>query len=128
MARPVFVFGSNLSGIHASGAARWAYENRDAEWGAAFGLTGTSFAIPVMDWDIQRLPLKEIRKYVRRFLTFVAARPDLTFELTPIGCAPGGYTPAEIAPLFRDAPANIVLPEEFRTILAPSPAADPAQT
>jgi len=118
MARaPIFVFGSNLAGIHGGGAARWAYENRGAEWGVGFGLTGTSFAIPTMNWDIETLPLRDIEKYVRRFIKFARGRPDLTFELTPIGCGRAGYTPDEIAPLFRDAPENVTLPEEFRPAL-----------
>ncbi|PZQ83223.1 MAG: hypothetical protein DI549_08905 [Ancylobacter novellus] len=119
MARaPIFVFGSNLAGIHGAGAARWAYENRGAEWGVGFGLTGMSFAIPTMNWDIEALSLGEIEKYVRRFLKFARGRPDLSFELTPIGCGLAGYQPAQVAPLFRDAPDNVILPEEFRAALA----------
>lgn len=119
MARnPVFVFGSNLAGIHGGGAARWAYENRGAEWGVGFGLTGTSFAIPTMDWDIETLPLREIEKFVRKFLKFANARPDLEFQITPIGCGRAGYTPEQIAPMFRDAPANVIMPEEFRAVLS----------
>lgn len=120
MARnPVFVFGSNLAGIHGGGAARWAYENRGAEWGVGFGLTGTSFAIPTKDWNIETLPLGEIEKFVRRFLKFARARPDLTFQLTPIGCGHAGYTPEQIAPMFKEAPENVMLPDEFRAVLSP---------
>ena len=123
MARPVFVFGSNLAGIHGGGAARWAYENCGAEWGVGFGLTGLSFAIPTMDWEIEPLPLSRIEKFVQRFLKFAQARQDLEFELTPIGCGRAGYTPAQIAPLFRNSPANVKLPEEFRAVLESSAAA-----
>ena len=35
----VFVFGSNLAGIHGAGAAAWAVENRDAKYGVGLGLT-----------------------------------------------------------------------------------------
>lgn len=116
---PIFVFGSNLAGIHGGGAAKWAYENRGAEWGVGFGLTGTAFAIPTKDWNIETLPLKEIEKFVRRFLKFAQARSDLTLQLTPIGCGHAGYTPVQIAPMFKDAPANVMLPDEFRAVLAP---------
>lgn len=118
MARnPVFVFGSNLAGIHAGGAARWAYENCGAEWGVGFGLTGTSFAIPTMDWEIEPLPLGDIQKYVRRFLKFAQARQDLTFQLTPIGCGRAGYKAEQVAPLFKDAPPNVLMPDEFLAAL-----------
>lgn len=114
---PIFVFGSNLAGIHAGGAARWAHDNRGAEWGVGFGLTGTAFAIPTKDWDIETLPLADIQKYVRRFLKFAAARPDLSFQLTPIGCGHAGYTPADIAPMFAQASENVLLPDEFKAAL-----------
>lgn len=120
MARSVFVFGSNMAGIHGGGAARWAHENRGAEWGVGFGLTGTSFAIPTKDWEIETLPLDRIEKFVRKFLKFAEARQDLTFELTPIGCGAAGYTPEQIAPLFRGAPANVIMPEPFRAVLGDS--------
>lgn len=116
---PIFVFGSNLAGIHGGGAAKWAYENRGAEWGVGFRLTGAAFAIPTKDWNIETLPLKEIEKFVWRLLKFAQARSDLTFQLTAIGCGHAGYTRVQIAPMLKDAPANVVLPDEFRAILAP---------
>ena|SRR3990167_209270 len=37
---PVFVFGSNLAGMHSGGAARCAYRDRGAEMGVARGPDG----------------------------------------------------------------------------------------
>lgn len=45
----VFVFGSNLAGIHGAGAAKLAYEKFGAIKGQGFGLQGQSFAIPTKD-------------------------------------------------------------------------------
>ena len=44
---------------------------------------------------------------------------DLTFLVTEIGCGLAGYTPAEIAPLFRRAVsmANVWLPDRFWAVL-----------
>ena len=42
----VFVFGSNLGGFHAGGAARVAVESFGAVWGQGVGLQGQSYAIP----------------------------------------------------------------------------------
>ena len=42
----VFVFGSNMKGMHIGGAARSAYENFGAEWGNPIGLQGQRHAIP----------------------------------------------------------------------------------
>lgn len=119
MTDPVFVFGSNLAGRHGKGAALWARTNRGAIYGQGEGLQGNSYAIPTKGVSPKRnapmpvLPLWEIDAYVHRFLEFARARPDLTFQVTPIGCGHAGYTPAEIAPMFTDAPANVTLPPEF---------------
>ena len=43
----VFVFGSNLSGMHGGGAARVAYEKFGAVWGQGTGLQGRSYGIPM---------------------------------------------------------------------------------
>lgn len=44
----VFVFGSNLAGNHAGGAARMAKLKFGAIWGQGVGLQGNSYAIPTM--------------------------------------------------------------------------------
>lgn len=44
----VFVFGSNLAGNHAGGAARIAHEKFGAVMGRGVGLQGQSYAIPTM--------------------------------------------------------------------------------
>ena len=44
----IFVFGSNLEGMHMGGAARIAHEKFGAEWGVGDGPTGRCYAIPTM--------------------------------------------------------------------------------
>ena len=44
----IFVFGSNLEGIHMGGAARVAYNKFGAVWGQGVGIQGQSYAIPTM--------------------------------------------------------------------------------
>ena len=44
----IFVFGSNLEGQHAGGAAYLAYKRFGAIWGQGVGLQGQSYAIPTM--------------------------------------------------------------------------------
>ena len=117
----VFVFGSNLAGMHGGGAARWAQLHRGAVYGKGVGMQGMSYAIPTKDKAIQTLPLETIRWYVANFLDFAEARSDLTFQLTPIGCGLAGYKPADIAPMFEGAPANVELPPEFVAVLKPQP-------
>jgi hypothetical protein len=115
----IFVFGSNLAGRHGKGAALFALKERGAKYGQAFGMQGQSFAIPTKNERFRPLPLDEIEYYVRTFLDFARARPDLTFQLTPIGCGLAGFSPEQIAPMFKDHPENVLIPDEFGWILYP---------
>ncbi len=63
----IFVFGSNLAGAHAGGAARVAHRYFGAEWGKGVGLTGRSYAIPTMQGGVST-----IQPYVDQFIAFVA--------------------------------------------------------
>ena len=111
----VFVFGSNIDGFHAGGAARIAHERFGAVWGQGVGMQGMSYAIPTMGDGIE-----SIRPYVDEFIRYARKHTGLRFLVTRIGCGIAGYTDDEIAPLFRKAVPveNISLPEEFWTVLA----------
>ena len=106
----VFVFGSNLAGMHGGGAARAAFKKFGAVWGCGVGLQGQSYAIPTMQGGVET-----IKPYVDEFIDFARSRPDLFFYVTRIGCGIAGFADAEIAPLFAAARAvpNICLPESF---------------
>jgi hypothetical protein len=113
----IFVFGSNLAGRHGKGAALYARQHHGATYGQGIGLQGSSYAIPTKDAKIKTSSLDRIRHYVDDFKTFAASRPDLTFTVTPIGCGLAGYSPADIAPMFRGAPNNCALPDAFTPYL-----------
>lgn len=105
-ATDIFVFGSNLAGIHGAGAARFAVLHYGAIYGQGVGLQGQSYGIPTKDRQIQTLTLDEIAGYVERFKVFADSRPDLTFYVTPIGCGLAGYRRDQIRPMFKDMPSN----------------------
>lgn len=113
----IFVFGSNLAGRHGAGAAKFARSHHGAVYGQGVGLQGNSYAIPTKDFNIKTLPLQSIKPYVQAFLEFAEQNPGLEFFVTPIGCGLAGYSPEQIAPLFRGAPANCILPMEFIIVL-----------
>ena len=106
----VFVFGSNLGGFHAGGAARVALERFGAVWGQGVGLQGQSYAIPTMHGGVD-----VIAPYVDEFITFAREHRDMKFLVTPIGCGIAGFKVKDIAPLFAAAidVENILLPESF---------------
>lgn len=110
----IFVFGSNLAGMHGGAAARLAYRKFGALWGQGVGLQGQSYAIPTMQGGVET-----IRPYVDEFLDFARRHPEWKFLVTEIGCGIAGFSPAQIAPLFARAEAleNVYLPRRFRKIL-----------
>ena len=114
---PVFCFGANEAGRHGAGAALFAKLHRGAIYGQGEGLQGNAYGIPTKDRRIRTLPLDAIAPYVDRFLAFARSRPDLTFEVTRIGCGLAGYQDHQIAPLFRGAPSNCQMPEAWRPYL-----------
>lgn len=117
MSEPVFVFGSNLAGRHGKGAALWAKQHRGAVYGRGEGYHGNSYAIPTKDAALRSLHLDEVRRYVARFIAFARQNPHLQFQLTPIGCGLAGYSAEQIAPMFKDAPANVIMPADFSAVL-----------
>lgn len=106
----IFVFGSNLSGMHGGGAAWVAYRKFGAIMGQGVGLQGQSYGIPTMQGGVET-----IRPYVDEFIGFAKSHPELTFLVTRIGCGIAGFDDAEIAPLFEAAHEvdNIVLPPHW---------------
>nr|DAP65190.1 MAG TPA: hypothetical protein [Caudoviricetes sp.] len=96
----IFVFGSNLAGIHGKGAALTARQLYGAKLGQGWGLQGRSFAIPTKDSNLKPLPLSNIEKYVNVFYDFVRSNPKTKFFVTAIGCGLAGYKHFEIAPMF----------------------------
>lgn len=104
----IFVFGSNLKGMHGGGAAYVAYRKFGAVLGQGVGLQGQSYAIPTMQGGVET-----IRPYVDEFIEFAKQHPELTFLVTRIGCGIAGFSDHDISPLFAQAHEvdNIVLPE-----------------
>jgi len=114
----VFVFGSNLFGIHAGGTAKLALDKFGAKWGQGVGLQGKSYAIPTM-LDVptptcrRALPLRYIKFYVNEFLDVAKTYPLKDFLVTKIGCGIAGYAIKDIAPMFISCPSNVIVPQEF---------------
>ena len=117
----VFVFGSNLAGIHGAGAAVYAklhhgapYEkNVTARWGKrgkyGVGMQGDSYAIPTKDEWIKTMPLVSILPYIVEFLGYAKSHPELDFNVVRLGCGLAGYADSDMAPMFSGATDNVYL-------------------
>ena len=110
----IFVFGSNLEGIHAAGAARTARLKFGAIEGQGVGPQGQSYAIPTMQGGVET-----IKPYVDDFINLAREWDQNTFYVTRIGCGIAGFTDEEIAPLFADAIDlyNVRLPKSFVDVI-----------
>jgi len=110
----IFVFGSNLAGIHGAGAALDARLHWGAEIGRGAGRTGNAYAIPTKDFNIETLTLSDIKAFVDHFEVYAKSHPEKTFLVTAIGCGLAGYSPKDIKPFFSYCPSNVILPPEFQ--------------
>lgn len=110
----IFVFGSNLAGAHAGGAARIALEKFGAVWGQGIGLQGQNYAIPTMQGGVET-----IKPYVNEFIVFAYHHLEYKFLVTRIGCGIAGFATEDIAPLFGPAvnTQNVILPKDFADYL-----------
>lgn len=118
----IFVFGSNLAGRHGKGAALYAREHYGAKYGQGIGFQGRSYAIPTKNGRLEILGLAEITNHVKNFLIFAAQNRQYVFKVTEIGCGLAGYSPKQIAPMFRlygssGPPTNVILPDAFKKVL-----------
>jgi len=111
----VFVFGSNLSGIHGKGAAKTAL-GWGAKWGQGAGIQGKTYGIPTKGKSVyQVLQIHQIKPFVDEFIEWAKYHKGNVFYVTEIGCGLAGYSPKDIAPLFEKAieAENIYLPAKF---------------
>lgn len=113
----VFVFGSNLLGIHGKGAAKDALLYHGAIYGKGAGRQGKSYAIPTKATPYEPLPLEAIEVFVKEFLNHASEYYEESFFVTAVGCGLAGYKPEQIAPMFKDSPENVNLPKVFLDIL-----------
>lgn len=109
----VFVFGSNLAGRHGKGAALHAKQFHGARYGRneLNGQAGAwSYGIPTKDAKLKTLSLWRIRPYIDNFISCAKVLSGTGFYVTRIGCGLAGYKDSDIAPMFKNAPENCILP------------------
>lgn len=113
----IWVFGSNLQGMHGRGAALIAAAHFDAERGVGKGRTGNAYAIPTKATPRKSLTLPEIQPHVDEFLNYARKHQELKFWVTRVGCILAGYSDDQIAPMFRYAPDNCNFARDWKVYL-----------
>ncbi len=107
----IFVFGSNLAGNHAGGAARQAYDYFDAEMGVGEGMTGKCYAFPTLDENFRQVSNTVLKAARLNLYKCAVANPDKEFLLTKVGCGIAGFDEFDMKKLFKNAPSNITKPK-----------------
>ena len=115
----IFVFGSNLLGIHKKGAALHALQHHGAILGQGIGLQGSSYAIPTKETPARSLDLVQINKFVADFLNYAYYTPEHVYHVTQIGCGLAGWHPNQIAPMFKLVKwmTNVKITQEFANFI-----------
>jgi hypothetical protein len=116
----IFVFGSNLSGLHYGGAAKHAHTKLGAKMYVGEGITGSCYALPTVSRKIGKpLTLNEIQARVEKFCGFVLENSNLNFFVTRVACVLAGYKDEDIAPMFNAIKncENVSFAEEWQEFL-----------
>lgn len=117
----VFVFGSNLCGNHAGGAAATARERWGAREGVGEGWTSEcTYAVPTLDAEMKRVPWRSLVKSFGKLIDEVRANSDRVFYLTRVGVGIAGWSVEDVTDAlwlavgagFR-APDNLIIPRDF---------------
>lgn len=116
--RDIFVFGSNLAGLHRELHSQIASLDFGAETGVAVGLTGRSYAIPVKDRFIRVLSIPEIRRSVAMFKELTLETPDQHYFVARLELDLNGVLKTfQIAPLFSGCGRNCCFPVQWKPFL-----------
>lgn len=119
----IFVFGSNEAGRHGKGAALHAKRFHGAKNGVGNGPQGNAYGIPTKDKNLETLPLKEIDAYIGEFVAYAKAHPELTFQVTQVGCGLAGFKGFQIAKSFAffNPPPNCQFDSRWKQWLPNNP-------
>ena len=113
----VFVFGSNLNGNHAGGAAKQAVDSFGAINGQGEGLQGQSYAFPTLDKRMKKVSIKSLKESKEKLYQCAIENPNKEFLVTKLGCGIAGFKESEIKGIFKgEKPNNIILPAVWSVI------------
>lgn len=122
----VFCYGSNTLGKNGGGAAKAAQTSHGARYNQGFGPmpdgdAPTCFALPTCSKPTNEpdsaISLDTFRYYIYCFILYAKMHPELTFQVTRIGCGLAGWADTVVAPLFAEAGANCFFDSAWEPLL-----------
>lgn len=113
----IYVFGSNLAGVHGAGAALHAKIYQGAVTGRGVGRMGVSYGIPTKDEQLEVLSLDVVEKHIEDFVKYTQQHPEFDYFVTRVGCGLAGYKDEQISQLFikhlGSVPEYVLLPYKW---------------
>ena len=116
LSNTIFVFASNLAGKHVDAASAFAAEHFNASPGVGEGPTGSSYAVPMQDENLDNLQLADIQWHIEQLLAHGRTQRDSRFQVVRLGCGANGFTDAQIAPLFKKTSDNLFIPGRWMAL------------
>ena len=113
----VYVFNSNLAGLHREVFSSVASSMFGAQTGVSVGYVGNSYAIPTKDRFIRSLSLTQIKKHVADFIAFTNAHPEMKFYVVRLDLGTHEFKPYHIAPMFAGCARNCRFPVQWKPFL-----------
>lgn len=106
----IFVFASDIQGLHKGKTSLMALEHFGAIKGQAEGIQGQSYAIPIIGNSNDKL-----KTAIERFNEYVVIHPEKKFILSGTRCEATGYIVEQEAKQFRQAYSfgNVYIPREY---------------
>ena len=113
MTNPVFVFTTSMLGYHhrtLSGKHALEYYLPSA---TCFGPSQDCYAIPTLDYEGNPLPTHDLLPFVHYFIMYALRHPQKKFFVNAFE----NHSAKEIAPMFKNAPENVLLPPTYMELL-----------
>jgi len=107
---PAYVFGTRVNGGSNDATATFAVRFHGAGADVWTGPTGNAYALPCRNSEGAALSARIFGNYLTAFFSFAADHPEQRFRISRFGCEKDGFSDADMARLWRNAPPNCVLP------------------
>jgi hypothetical protein len=106
----IIVVGTNLNGFHGAGAAKQAKDKFGLKERYREGICGQTYAFPTLGFDMDKRSKESLKTSVDKFFMCAQQNKDKEFLMTAVGTGIAGFTLHYMESLFKNPPANVVLP------------------
>jgi hypothetical protein len=110
-----YTFGVDLSHKDTSEEFIFAKKYKFLKSNKQIGINGQNYCIPIKNDNGRLISINQIKTYIENFIEYANENPEISFQVTEIACSENEYNSFQIAPLFKNAPLNCLLPAHWNT-------------